>query len=98
MIPSKTAVLKIQNTGMNKTEKTKQTQIRLLLKRQYDQSLHCLPFHQHLLNVLLQCKTKSSIFGAFRVTVLYVPFFFTINLIYIYMILSCIVLHILMHL
>ena len=44
-------------SGALETEQTAQTQLRLL-KEQSDQDLHCLPFHRHLLDELLHCKTK----------------------------------------
>ena len=34
--------------GTDRSQQTVQTKIRLLLKKQSDQGLHCLPFHQHL--------------------------------------------------
>ena len=52
----------ILNIGTNRCEKTVQTQIRLLLKEQSDQGLHCLPFHRHLLDVLLH-NTELQIRG-----------------------------------
>ena len=36
--------------GTDRSQQTVQTKIRLLLKKQSDQGLHCLPFHQHLLD------------------------------------------------
>ena len=39
-----------------------QTKIRLLLKKQSDQGLRCLPFHQHLLDALMQCYIKLFFF------------------------------------
>ena len=41
--------------GTDKSQQTVQTKIRLLLKKQSDQGLRCLPFHQHLLDALMQC-------------------------------------------
>ena len=43
--------------GTDRSQQTVQTKIRLLLK-QSDQGLHCLPFHQHLLDALMQCYIK----------------------------------------
>ena len=34
--------------GTDRSQQTVQTKIRLLLKKQSDQGLRCLPFHQHL--------------------------------------------------
>ena len=39
-----------------------QTKIRLLLKKQSDQGLRCLPFYQHLLDALMQCYIKLFLF------------------------------------
>ena len=36
--------------GTDRSQQTVQTKIRLLLKKQSDQGLRCLPFHQHLLD------------------------------------------------
>ena len=44
--------------GTDRSQQTVQTKIRLLLKKQSDQGLHCLPFHQHLLDALMQCYIK----------------------------------------
>ena len=44
--------------GTDRSQQTVQTKIRLLLKKQSDQGLHCLPFHQNLLDALLQCYIK----------------------------------------
>ena len=41
--------------GTDMSQQTVQTKIRLLLKKQSDQGLRCLPFHQHLLDALMQC-------------------------------------------
>ena len=41
--------------GTDRSQQTVQTKIRLLLKKQSDQGLRCLPFHQHLLDALMQC-------------------------------------------
>ena len=41
--------------GTGRPQQTVQTKIRLLLKKQSDQGLRCLPFHQHLLDALMQC-------------------------------------------
>ena len=67
--------IKILNGMTDRSEQTVQTQIRLLLKEQSDQGLHCLPFHLHLLDVLLHCKTKLFHFGTIMVTMLGVYYF-----------------------
>ena len=36
--------------GTDRSQQAVQTKIRLLLKKQSDQGLRCLPFHQHLLD------------------------------------------------
>ena len=48
--------------GTDRSLQTVQTKIRLLLKKQSDQGLHCLPFHQHLLDALMQCYIKLFYF------------------------------------
>ena len=48
--------------GTVRSQQTVQTMIRLLLKKQSDQGLHCLPFHQHLLDALMQCYIKLFYF------------------------------------
>ena len=40
--------------GTDRSQQTVQTKIRLLLKKQSDQGLRCLPFHQHLLDAFMQ--------------------------------------------
>ena len=44
--------------GTGRSQQTVQTKIRLLLKKQSDQGLRCLPFHQHLFDALMQCFIK----------------------------------------
>ena len=44
--------LQILCIGTDRSQQTVQTKIRLLLKKQSDQGLCCLPFHQHLLDAL----------------------------------------------
>ena len=44
--------------GTDRSQQTVQTKIRLLLKKQSDQGLSCLPVHQHLLDALMQCYVK----------------------------------------
>ena len=48
--------------GTERSQQTVQTKIRLLLKKQSDQALRCLPFHQHLLDALMQCYIKLFYF------------------------------------
>ena len=48
--------------GTDRSQQTVQTKIRLLLKKQSDQGLRCLPFHQHLLDALMQCYSKHFYF------------------------------------
>ena len=48
--------------GTDRSQQTVQTKIRLLLKKQSDQGLRCLPFHQHLLDALMQCYIKIFYF------------------------------------
>ena len=48
--------------GTDRSRQTVQTMIRLLLKKQSDQGLCCLPFHQHLLDALIQCYIKLFLF------------------------------------
>ena len=47
--------LQILCIGIDRSQQTVQTKIRLLLKKQSGQGLRCLPFHQHLLDALIQC-------------------------------------------
>ena len=48
--------------GTDRSQQTVQTKIRLLLKKQSDQGLRCLPFHQHLSDALMQCYIKLFYF------------------------------------
>ena len=48
--------------GTDRSQQTVQTKIRLLLKKQSDQGLCCLPFHPHLLDALMQCYVKLLYF------------------------------------
>ena len=50
-----TSTVQILCIGTDRSQQTVQTKIRLLLKKQSDQGLRCLPFYQHLLNALMQC-------------------------------------------
>ena len=54
--------VKILCIGTERSQQTVQTKIRLLLKKQSDQGLRCLPFHQHLLEALMQCYIKLFYF------------------------------------
>ena len=54
--------VKILCSGIDRSHQTVQTKIRLLLKKQSDQGLRCLPFHQHLLDALMQCYSKLFYF------------------------------------
>ena len=45
-----TVTVQILCIGTDRSQQTVQTKIRLLLKKQSDQGLRCLPFHQHLLD------------------------------------------------
>ena len=48
--------------GTDRSQQTGQTKMGLLLKKQSDQGLRCLPFHQHLLDALMQCSIKLFYF------------------------------------
>ena len=50
--------VKILCIGTDRSQQTVQTKIRLLLKKQSDQGLRCLPLHQLLLDALMQCYIK----------------------------------------
>ena len=50
--------VKILCIGTDRSQQTVQTKIRLLLKKQSDQGLRCLPLHQLLLDSLMQCYIK----------------------------------------
>ena len=54
--------VKILCIGTDRSQQTVETKIRLLLKKQSDQDLRCLPFHQHLLEALMQCYIKLFYF------------------------------------
>ena len=53
--PVTDSTVKILCIGTDRSHQTVQTKIRLLLKKQSDQGLRCLPFNQHLLDALMQC-------------------------------------------
>ena len=57
-----TNTVQILCIGTDKSHQTVQTKIRLLLKKQSDQGLRCLPFHPHLLDALMQCYFKLFYF------------------------------------
>ena len=50
--------VKILCIGTDRPQQTVETKIRLLLKKQSDQGLRCLPLHQLLLDALMQCYIK----------------------------------------
>ena len=56
------ATVQILRIGTDRSQQTVQTKIRLLLKKQSDQGLRCLPFHQHLLDALMQYYIKLFYF------------------------------------
>ena len=57
-----TPTVQILCIGTDRSQQTVQTKIRLLLRKQSDQGLRCLPFHQHLLDALMQCYIKLFYF------------------------------------
>ena len=59
---SSVSTVQILCIGTDRSQQTVQTKIRLLLKKQSDQGLHCLPVHQHLLDALMQCYVKRFYF------------------------------------
>ena len=61
--------------GTDRSQQTVHTKIRLLLKKQSDQGLRCLPFHQHLLDALMQCNIKLFCFRTIMAIVWGVPNF-----------------------
>ena len=58
----KVYTVKILCIGTDRCHQTVQIKIRLLLKKQSDQDLRCLPFNQHLLDALMQCYSKLFYF------------------------------------
>ena len=62
LLPCTPVTVQILCIGTDRSQQTVQTKIRLLLKKQSDQGLHCLPFHQHLLDALMQCYIKLFYF------------------------------------
>ena len=71
--------VKNRNIGSDRSGQTVQTKIRLLLKEQPDQSLHCMPFSLNLFYVLLHLKIKLFNFRTVTV-ILGVPIFRIFNL------------------
>ena len=60
---SNSITVQILCIGTDRSQQTVQTKIRLLLKKQSDQGLRCLPFHQHLLDALMQCYINFLFLG-----------------------------------
>ena len=56
----KSFTVQILCIGTDRSQQTVQTKIRLLLKKQSDQGLHCLPFHQRLLDALMQAMLHQT--------------------------------------
>ena len=54
--------MRIYRIETDRSQQTVQTKIRLLLKKQSDQGLPCLPFHQHLWDALMQCLHQTFLF------------------------------------
>ena len=52
------STVKILCIGTDRSRQTVQTKIRLLLNKQSEQVLRCLPLHQLLLDALMQCYIK----------------------------------------
>ena len=59
---NKLVTVQILCIGTDRSQQTVQTKIRLRLKKQSDQGLRCLPFHQHLLDALMQSYIKLFYF------------------------------------
>ena len=59
--------------GTDRSDKTVHTQIRLLLKEQSDQGLHCLLFSLHLLDALLHHETRF--FNVLRQSLIFKVFY-----------------------
>ena len=78
----KTTTVKILCIGTDRSQQTVQTKIRLLLKKQSDQGLRCLPLHQLLLDALMQCYIKLTNFRTIMAIVRGVPNFriFTVSI------------------
>ena len=57
-VVSQEVTVQILCIGTDRSQQTVQTKMRLLPKKQSDQGLRCLPFHQHLLDALKQCYIK----------------------------------------
>ena len=55
-------MVKFLSIGTHRSVQSVQTQIRLLLKEQSDQGLHCLPSHLHLLDIVeLNCPSFRTV-------------------------------------
>ena len=76
-----TCTVQILCIGTDRSQQTVQTKIRLLLKKQFDQGLCCLPLHQLLLDALMQCYIKFTNFRTIMAIVWGVPNFriFTVS-------------------
>ena len=61
-VSQNTITVQILCIGTDRSQQTVQTKIRLLLKKQSDQGLRCLSFHQHLLDALMQSCVKLFYF------------------------------------
>ena len=61
-VPLEVLPIQILCIGTDRSQQTVQTKIRLLLKKQSDQVLHCLPVHQRLLDASMQCYIKLFYF------------------------------------
>ena len=59
---NKVFTVQILCIGTDRSQQTVHTKIRLLLKKQSDQGLRCLPVHQHLLDALMECYVKRFYF------------------------------------
>ena len=58
MVFCRVLTVQILCIGTDRSQQTVQTKIRLLMKKQSDQGLCCLPFQQHLVAALMQCYIK----------------------------------------
>ena len=67
--------VKILCIGTDRSQQTMQTKIRLLLKKQSDQGLHCLPLHQLLLDALCNVTSNFTNFRTIMAIVWGVPNF-----------------------
>ena len=62
MLTKDVVTIQILCIGTDRSQQTVQTKIRLLLRKQSDQGLRCLPFQQHLLDAIMQCYIKLFLF------------------------------------